>query len=133
MVASAKHVPIVHKRTKKFKRHQSDRFKRVDESWRKPRGIDSRVRRRAKGTVRMVSIGYGTNKKTRHMLRDGFKKFLVSNVSDLELLMMHNKRYCGEIAHNVSSRKRKSILERAGELDIKLTNGAAKIRTEDNE
>eukprot|EP01134_Creolimax_fragrantissima_P006279 CFRG6279T1 len=133
MVASAKHVPIIKKRTKKFKRHQSDRFKRVDESWRKPRGIDSRVRRRAKGTVRMVSIGYGSNKKTRHMLRDGFKKFLISNLGDVELLMMHNKVYCGEIAHNVSSQLRKRILERASQLDIKLTNGAAKVRSEDNE
>jgi hypothetical protein len=28
----------------------------------------------------MPSIGYGSNKKTRHCLPDGFKKFLVNNV-----------------------------------------------------
>lgn len=28
----------------------------------------------------MPSIGYGSNKKTRHMLPDGFKKFIVHNV-----------------------------------------------------
>jgi large subunit ribosomal protein L32e len=36
-------IPIVKKRTKHFKRHQSDRYHGVAESWRKPKGIDNRV------------------------------------------------------------------------------------------
>jgi large subunit ribosomal protein L32e len=39
----------------------------------------------------MPKIGYGSNKKTRHLLPIGFQKFVVSNVKDLELLMMHNR------------------------------------------
>eukprot|EP00121_Abeoforma_whisleri_P013605 Awhi_evm1s12554 len=68
MPTSAKNVKIVKKRTKKFLRHQSDRFMRVSTSWRAPRGIDSRVRRRFKGTTRLPKIGYGSNKKTRFLL-----------------------------------------------------------------
>ncbi|MFY7945277.1 MAG: eL32 family ribosomal protein [Crocinitomicaceae bacterium] len=33
------------------------------------------------------------------------KKFLVSNVKELDVLLMHNRKYAAEIAHNVSSRK----------------------------
>ena len=53
-------VNVVKKRNKKFARHQSDRFMRIkNSSWRKPKGIDGRVRRRFKGCLPMPNIGYG--------------------------------------------------------------------------
>jgi len=39
----------------------------------------------------MPNIGYGSNKKTKHMLGNGFLKFVVHNVGDLNLLLMHNR------------------------------------------
>ena len=130
MVAAKKHVPIVKKRTKRFMRHQSDRFMRVDPSWRKPKGIDNRVRRRFRGTLAMPSIGYGSNKKTKYMMPSGHKAFLVNNVNDVELLLMHNRTFAAEIAHGVSSRKRVDIIARAKQLGVKVTNAKAKVTTE---
>ncbi|KAN0100663.1 Memo-like domain containing protein [Tylopilus felleus] len=121
-------IPIIKKRTKSFKRHQSDRYHSVKEAWRKPKGIDNRVRRRFKGQLPMPKIGYGSNKKTRHLLPNGYKKFLVSNVKEVDILLMHNKSYAAEIAHNVSSRNRTLILERAKALGVKVTNPAARLR-----
>ncbi|CAI4219054.1 unnamed protein product [Parascedosporium putredinis] len=130
MVSAKKHVPIVKKRTKKFSRHQSDRFMRVDPSWRKPKGIDSRVRRRFRGNQVMPSIGFGSNKKTKYMMPSGHRAFVVSNVNDVELLLMHNRTHAAEIAHNVSSRKRIDIIARAKQLGVKVTNAKAKVTTE---
>ncbi|KAJ3086506.1 60S ribosomal protein L32 [Quaeritorhiza haematococci] len=133
MAAPLNKIDIVKKRRKKFTRHQSDRYKKIDPSWRKPKGIDNRVRRRFKGQIPMPKIGYGSNAKTRHLMPNGFKKFLVSNVKDLELLLMHNRVFAAEIAHNVSSRKRIAIIERAQQLDVKVTNAAGKLRSVENE
>ncbi|KAE8695761.1 60S ribosomal protein L32 [Hibiscus syriacus] len=107
---------IVKKRVKKFKRPQSDRKISVKTNWRRPKGIDSCVRRKFKGCTLMPNIGYGLDKKTRHYLPNGFKKFVVHNVGELELLMMHNRTYCAEIANDVSTKKIKEIVERAAQF-----------------
>ncbi|KAH8835776.1 ribosomal protein L32e [Flagelloscypha sp. PMI_526] len=124
-------IPIVKKRTTKFKRHQSDRYHSVKEAWRKPKGIDNRVRRRFKGQIAMPKIGYGSNKKTRHLLPNGLKKFTVNNVREVDLLLMHNAKFSVEIAHGVSSRNRGALLERAKVLGLKVTNPAARLRSEE--
>ncbi|CAK0784987.1 60S ribosomal protein L32-1 [Coccomyxa viridis] len=119
---------------KKFNRHQHDRKIAVKTSWRRPKGIDSRVRRKFKGCgVIMPNIGYGSDKKTRHLLPSGFYKFVVHNSKELELLLMHNRKYAAEIAHNVSSLKRKAIVERARELNINVLNADAKLRSQEDE
>ncbi|KAL6211002.1 hypothetical protein ACLB2K_016231 [Fragaria x ananassa] len=124
---------IVKKRVKQFKRPQSDRKICVKTNWRRPKGIDSRVRRKFKGVTLMPNIGYGSDKKTRHYLPNKFKKFVVHNVKELEILMMHNRTYCAEIAHNISTRKRKEIVERAAQLDIVVTNKLARLRSQEDE
>ncbi|SLM38325.1 60s ribosomal protein l32 [Lasallia pustulata] len=130
MVAAKKHIKIVKKRTKRFNRHQSDTYMCVDPSWRKPKGIDNRVRRRFKGQIAMPSIGYGSNRKTRHLMPSGHKAFLVQNVADVDLLLMHNKTFAAEIGHAVSSRKRIEIISRAKQLGVKVTNPKARVTTE---
>ena len=124
---------IIKKRTKKFIRHQSDRYDKLGKSWRRPKGIDNRVRRKFRGMYKLPGIGYGSAKTTRHMMPSGFRKVLVHNMKELEVLMMQNKKFCAEIAHGVSSKNRKNLVERAQQLAIRVTNPSAKMRSEENE
>ena len=80
VVVAGRKVKIVKKHSKRFYRHQSDRYKKLAPNWRRPKGIDNRVRRKFKGQIRMPKIGYGNAKATRHMMPNGMRKMLVKNV-----------------------------------------------------
>ncbi|XP_039735684.1 60S ribosomal protein L32-like [Pteropus medius] len=118
---------IIKKRTKKFIRHQSDRCVTIKCNWWKTRDIDNRVHRRFRGQILMPNIGYGSNEKTKHMLPSGFRKFLVHNVKELEMLLMCNKSYSAETAHNVPSKNHKAIMERAAQLAISYNSLSSEV------
>lgn len=67
-------------------------------------GIDNRMRRRFRGNKKMPKIGYGSDNTTKFFLPNGLKKFVVHNVKDLDVLLLNNRTFAAEIAHNVGSR-----------------------------
>ena len=121
-----KRLKIVKKKKNTFNRFEFDRYKRVRRNWRRPHGIDCRVRRRYRGTQRCPKIGYGSNKKTRFLLPNYKLKYVVHNMKELECLMMNNEKYCAEIAATVGAVLRKDMLKRAKELNINITNTKSK-------
>lgn len=112
----------IRKKVGNFKRHHSDRYKRLDTSWRKPKGIDNCVRRRFKGKTIMPNIGFGSNQQNRNASKNGLLKIRIFNLKDLDMLIMSNRRFEAEIGKTVGIQKRKSILKKALRLDIKITN-----------
>jgi len=126
-----KHKKIL-KRTKRFTRFEYEDFNgKLKPSWRTPHGIDCRVRRQYRGNKPLVKCGYGQAWKTKFLLPNGFKKFLIRNDQDLEVLLMNNRVYCGELASNLSSATRKRLVLRAAELNVKLTNAKGRLVKEE--
>ncbi|BBL45800.1 50S ribosomal protein L32e [Nanobdella aerobiophila] len=90
------------------------------DSWRRPRGIHSKVRRRLKGRHKMVEVGYGSPKVVRNLLPNGKMGRLVYNTMDLEKI--DKDRESAIIARTVGKKKRQEIINRAKELNIEVFN-----------
>jgi large subunit ribosomal protein L32e len=103
-----------------FKRWLSQTYKRLSESWRRPRGKHSKIALKQKSKFKMPSPGYGAPKELRYLHPSGFKEVLVYNLRDLE--KVDTKKEAIKIAHTVGKKKREEILKKAEELKIKVLN-----------
>jgi len=104
-----------------FKRPESWRYKRLQTTWRKPKGIDSHQRKqKSRGRPGIVKIGYGGPKIAKGLHPSGFTDNLVYNVGDLEKL---NPKTDGvRIGHAVGTKKRREIMTKALEKKFKVFN-----------
>jgi large subunit ribosomal protein L32e len=113
---------LLKKKTPDFVRFNPSHLKRLDESWRRPKGGDSKVRKKKKGKPRMPSIGFRVPREVRGLLRDGTKPVLVHNVKELEALAEKKDEVTVIIASGVGKRKREMIIKKAEEIGIKILN-----------
>lgn len=117
--ALALRMRLKHKKPK-FERQESWRKVRISKVWRKPDGIDSKARRRAKGWIHLAEIGYRGPRKVRNLHPSGYEEVMVRNVDDLA--KVNPETQAVRVAHTVGMKKRAEIYLRAGELHLHVLN-----------
>lgn len=107
-------------RKPEFRRHEAHKKLRLrDKSWRRPRGLDSKLRKRYGGR-KVVCAGYGGPKAVRGLHASGFREVLVSTPSQLEGL--DAATHAVRIASTVGLKKRLIIEEKAKEKGLLVLN-----------
>lgn len=103
-----------------FVRQESWKYVRLKENWRRPTGLDNKVRKKFKGWPAPVAAGYRGPKGTRKLHPSGFEEVLVYNVDSLKGI--DPKTQAARIAHTVGKRKRAKILAEARDKEILVLN-----------
>ncbi|MCX8176590.1 MAG: 50S ribosomal protein L32e [Candidatus Bathyarchaeota archaeon] len=104
----------------RFVRQESWRYKRLETGWRRPKGLDSKMRLKRKGYNPLPSIGHRTPKAFRGIHPSGYIEVLVHNPAELENL--DPKIHAIRVAHVVGRRKRLEIEKVATEKGITILN-----------
>ena len=116
---------IMSKNRPKFIRPESWRYKRLETTWRKPKGVDNHQRKqKSRGRPGLVKVGYGGPKISKGLHPSGYTDNLVHNLQDLSKL---DPKIDGvRLGHSVGTKKRKEILEIAIEKKFKVFNARVK-------
>jgi len=108
------------KRRPSFKRQEFNKRIRLSRSsWRKPRGVDSKMREQRGGKRAIVKIGYGTPRKLRGRLSNGMFEVPVLTIKELNSL---TEDQIALIPRTLGNRRRLELLKEASKSKISLSN-----------
>jgi large subunit ribosomal protein L32e len=103
-----------------FRRVESWRYKRVKDSWRKARGIDSQTRKKKKSGVKSPTIGYRGPKKVRGLHPSGYKEVRITTIDDLTNL--NKNEHALKISGKLGAKKRIVLMDYCQKRGFKILN-----------
>ena len=93
---------------------------RLKIKWRKPRGLDSKIRRKLNGRAKPVSQGYRSPKNVRGLHKSGLRQSIIRTTKDLDKLSPREN--CLIISSSLGKRKRVEMLKKAREKNFHVVN-----------
>jgi large subunit ribosomal protein L32e len=103
-----------------FKRTESHKYKRLDDNWRRPRGLQGKQRKGIKAKGAVAQVGYGSPAAVKGLHPSGYSEVLVCTVSQLDDVNAETEAI--RVAAKVGGRKKAIIEAKAAELSIKVLN-----------
>ena len=99
--------------------NSNDPKKRFAGRWKRPKGLQNKMRERRKGNPRYIEPGYGSPVAVKGATTEGLFPIVVRNVADLEKVKVDNGVI---ISASVSMKKKAQIAKVAAERKLKLLN-----------
>jgi large subunit ribosomal protein L32e len=103
-----------------FKRRGIHRKKKLDDVWRRPRGLHNKQRRQFRAKGALPQPGYGSPAAVRGLHPSGYEEVLVFTPAELSALNPDTQAI--RIGGTVGNRKRGLIQDQALELGLKVLN-----------
>lgn len=110
------------KKIPKFIRQESWRYVRLKEPWRRPKGIDNKMRLEIKGWPARVKIGYRSPNEIRGLHPSGLRPVLIQNKNQLSELEKRKDEIIVVISSKVGRKKKREITEMAKQLGLRVAN-----------
>ncbi len=103
-----------------FVRQDAHKKVEIGWKWRRPKGLDSKMRLRKRGYRRCVEVGWGSPKKIKNFDKSGLKIRLISSIKELDNI---NAKTEGIIVGKcVGLKKRILLLKKTEEMKITVLN-----------
>ena len=103
-----------------FIRQDNPKRMKLNDKWRKPKGLHSKIRHKFKGRRKMPSPGYKSPRKVKNLHFSGLKIINISSTDNLNKIKKESEGIV--VAANVGMKKRLEILKKAKELNINVLN-----------
>jgi len=108
------------KKTPKFRRQESWKYDKLSEAWRRPKGLDNKMRKEIRGIPPRVKVGYGTPKTIRGLHPSGLRPVAVTNVEQVERLS--DQDVIAVISSRVGRKTKRAITDKAKSIGVRVAN-----------
>lgn len=103
-----------------FKRQEGFRHVKLKDSWRRPRGKHSKLRKQEKARGSIPKAGYGSPSDVRGLNRMGYREVRVSTLKELEAI--DPKEEMAVISGTVGKKRREELVKAASERKLHISN-----------
>ncbi|MDD5332036.1 MAG: eL32 family ribosomal protein [Candidatus Nanoarchaeia archaeon] len=103
----------------KFLKQDAHKLDKLKKNWRKPKGLDSKMRRNLRSYRRLVRIGYGSPEEIKGLNRQGIQEIKVNNIHDLDKIKPDQLII---ISSTLGLRKKIELVKKIQERKLKVAN-----------